>query len=203
MPMTTGSIWILAAMALVSSGGVGYARPAATLNDAAPGQHPVPPGIWSEGKLYNFRLERIEPCGPGPTSTLRGDTTWVGAFFSVQAKDPELFVSPRDLELQRGGVILAATYVTPPTLSGCKPLLVARRLRAGEHISGFALFEVPKAFRVKTSDPIVIHYRPTRWGGARRAEVPVPECFDSCVKVWVQETPEARPPRVRRPRTKL
>jgi hypothetical protein len=47
-------------------------------------------------------------------------------------------------------------------------------------VVGFALFEVPKRFRTKTDDPIVLSYKPTRWGGARRVEVPLPECLDAC-----------------------
>lgn len=151
----------------------------------------VAPGAWSENQLYRFRLERIEPCGAGAAGTLRGETTWLGAFFTVQAKEPEFFVSPRDLELRRGGVILSATFVNAPTLPGCKPLLQAKRLRAKETVSGFAVFEVPKDFRVKTANPIVVVYRPTRWGGARRAEVPIPECLDACARPWVEQASRA------------
>ena len=151
----------------------------------------VTPGAWSENRLYRFRLERIEPCGAGGAGALRGETTWVAAFFTVQAKEPEFFVTPRDLEMRRGGVILSATFVNAPALPGCKPLLQAKRLRANETVSGFALFEVPKEFRVKTADPIVVVYRPTRWGGARRAEVPIPECLDACAKPWVERAAPA------------
>jgi len=155
-----------------------------------PGQFPevpVAPGAWSESKLYRFRIERIEPCGEGPIGKLKGPASWVGAFFTVEAKEPEVYVTARDLELRRGGVILSATFADPPSLPGCKPLLPARRLRPGESVSGFALFEVPSSFRAPnlTKDPIVISYRPTRWGGARRAEVPIPECFDACSRAWV------------------
>jgi hypothetical protein len=154
-------------------------------------ERPVPPGEWSENKRYKFRLERIEACGAGPVRALRGEISWVGAYFSVEAKEPELFVAARDLELRRGGVILGATVVQPPELAGCKPLLVPKRLRTGEKVSGFALFEVPKSFRVTTQDPIVVSYQPTRWGGARRATVPVPECLDACAKSWVNKDVKA------------
>jgi hypothetical protein len=150
---------------------------------------PVAPGDWSESHLYKFRLERIEPCGAGPAARFRGEITWIGAFFTVEAKDPALYVSARDLELRRGGVILPAAFANPPKLPGCRPVAAAKRLRAGERVSGFALFEVPKAFRTRTPDPIVLSYRPTRWGGARRADVPIPECFDACTKPWVGKGP--------------
>jgi hypothetical protein len=153
----------------------------------------IAPGEWSENRMYKFRLERVAACGAaaqalGPAQPaavggggqLRGDASWVGALFSVQAKEPSVFVTPRDLELRRGGVILSAKYINQPVLSGCQPLLPAARLRAGESVRGFALFEVPRSFRVKTEDPIVLSYRPTRWGGARRVEVPIRECLDTC-----------------------
>src|SRR5262245_15786374 len=163
--------------------------------DAGPpagGDAIVATGEWSENHLYKFRLERVAPCGTpettlGPTqqpaagaaSQFRGETSWVGAFFSVEAKD-DVFVSPRDLQLRRGGVILNARHINQPLLSGCKPLLPAKQLRPGEGLGGFALFEVPKSFRQTTDDPIVLSYQPTRWGGARKVEVPIRECLDSC-----------------------
>jgi len=150
-------------------------------------------GDWTESKQYKFRLERIASCGaPAPTlgpaqptavrasTTFKGETSWVGALFTVQAKEKSVFVSARDLELRRGGVILNARHINQPLLPGCKPLLPAKQLRSGEDVSGFALFEVPKSFRTTTDDPIVLSYKPTRWGGARRVEVPIRECLDVC-----------------------
>jgi hypothetical protein len=171
------------------------APPAATDSGpagSAPANTIVGPREWTENKQYKFRFERIAPCGApaatvGPAqptatavSTFKGETTWVGALFSVQAKDDSVFVSPRDLELHRGGVILNARHINQPLLPGCKPLLPAKQLRVGEDLSGFALFEVPKSFRTTTEDPIVLSYRPTRWGGGRRVEVPIRECLDAC-----------------------
>jgi len=152
----------------------------------------VPTGDWTENKQYKFRLERVASCG-APSATLgpaqptaapigafRGETTWVGALFSVQAKDKSVFVSPRDVELRRGGVVLSARHINQPLLPGCKPLLAPQQLKVGENVSGFALFEVPKGFRITTDDPIVLSYKPTRWGGARRVDVPLRECLDAC-----------------------
>jgi hypothetical protein len=163
--------------------------------DAGPptgGDAIVATGEWSESRLYKFRLERIAPCGTpaqtvgpaqpraaGAVSQFRGETSWVGAFFSVEAKD-DVFVSPRDLHLRRGGVILNARHIDQPLLPACKPLLPAKQLRPGQSLAGFALFEVPKSFRTTTDDPIVLSYQPARWGGARKVEVPIRECLDSC-----------------------
>ena len=154
----------------------------------------VATGDWTENKQYKFRLERVASCGApsatlgpaqptaAPISAFRGETTWVGALFSVEAKDKSVFVSPRDMELRRGGVILNARHINQPLLPGCKPLLAPKQLKVGENVSGFALFEVPKSFRITTDDPIVLSYKPTRWGGARRVDVPIRECLDACAK---------------------
>jgi len=159
----------------------------------SPAHAVVATGEWSENRMYNFRLERVAACGEaaptlgpaqppaaGAVTKLRGESSWVGALFSVQAKDPKVFVTPRDVELRRGGVILNARHINQPLLADCTPLLTAKLLRAGESVSGFALFEVPKTFRTKTDDPIVLSYRPTRWGGARKVDVPIRECLDAC-----------------------
>lgn len=163
-------------------------------------------GDWTENKQYKFRLDGLAACG-APSATLgpaqptaapirsfRGETTWVGARFSVEAKDKAVFVSPRDMELRRGGVILTARHINQPLLPGCKPLLAPKQLKVGENVSGFALFEVPKSFRIKTDDPIVLSYKPTRWGGARRVDVPIRECLDAC-KTSGRSAPASRPKR--------
>jgi hypothetical protein len=174
----------------------------------------VATGDWSENKQYKFRLARVASCGD-PAATLgpaqptaastggafKRDTTWVGALLSLQSKEKSLFVSPRDLELRRGGVILTARHINQPLLAGCTPLLPAKQLRVGDDVSGFALFEVPKSFRTTTEDPIVLSYKPTRWGGARRVEVPIRECLDACPetsaskagKAARRSTPVSRP----------
>ena len=33
---------------------------------------------------------------------------------------------------------------------------------------------------VVVAGAIVLSYKPTRWGGARRVEVPIRECLDAC-----------------------
>jgi hypothetical protein len=120
----------------------------------------VAPGEWTENKQYKFRFERVEACGPatpalgparpertGAVGSPRGDTSWVGALFSVQAKDKSVFVSPRDLDLRRGGVILNAKYINQPVLPGCTPLLPAQQLRAGKSLAGFALLRCSRCRR--------------------------------------------------------
>ena len=70
-------------------------------------------------------------------------------------------------------------------------------IEVGENVSGFALFEVPKSFRTTTDDPIVLSYKPTRWGGARRVDVPIRECLDACPESSAKrssKTVGAKPP---------
>jgi hypothetical protein len=171
-------------------------------NSEPSGDAIVGKGRWAENHLYRFRLERVAACdsaspGPGPAqrpvpsgaSQFRGETSWVGAFFSVEAKQ-RFLVSPRDLELHRGGVILNSAPANQRRHAGCEPRLPVKALRAGESLRGFALFEVPKRFRARTDDPIVFSYRPTRWGGARKVEVPIGECFDACKEPPVAQAGE-------------
>ena len=156
---------------------------------------------WIEGGSYRFRLEELRRCdtgaappAPGPAgqplapdggtpsgaSDWGGGTSWVGARVRVIARVNETIVSPRDLTLERGGVILQAKYVNPPVLRGCVPLLQQQQLRADQSVRGFALFEVPAHFRSAGAAPILLAYHPTRWGGARRVEIKLAPCFDAC-----------------------
>jgi hypothetical protein len=154
---------------------------------------PLASGDWSENTKYKFRFDGIEACGAatqplgpsrspsGPAGQFRGETSWVGARITIHAKVPELIISARDIELSRGGVILRSRYIDPPVLARCQPLLPTKQLLPDENIEGFAVFEVPKSFREnKQGKPIVLSYRPTRWGGAKRVEIPIPDCFDAC-----------------------
>jgi hypothetical protein len=156
---------------------------------------------WLEGGFYKFRLDAVKHCGASPALSQqgrdggplasddgtapsaagwRGGASWVGALVRVTADVKETFVSPRDLTLQRGGVILRAKYGDVPLLRGCQPLLQQNELRAGHEARGFALFEVPAHFRAKSPAPIVLAYQPTRWGGAKRVEIALDSCFDAC-----------------------
>jgi hypothetical protein len=127
-----------------------------------------------ETALFELSVGEIHGCGEG--------RAWMGVAVRARAKADELFLTPRDFTLERGGVIVASRHVGPPTLPRCLPLLPAKQLRAKESVRGFVLFEVPAAFR-GGDVPVVLAYRPTRWGGARRVELPLPSCLDTCPDV--------------------
>jgi hypothetical protein len=134
---------------------------------------------------YELRFEEIRTCSPpGPPAVPGKPATqriWVGAAIQARARINELFVTARDFSLERGGVIVQARHVDPPELPRCKPLLPAKQLSAQQSTRGFVLFELPPSFRTG-SEPLVLAYRPTRWGGGPRAEFRIPACLDSCPK---------------------
>ena len=138
-----------------------------------------------ETGLYKLRFEQIRACNPSPRAAATA-RVWMGVEIRALAKVSELFVTPRDFALEREGIILPARHVHPPNLRGCSPLLPAAQLRAQQSVRGFVLFEVPARFR--TGDvPIVLSYRPTRWGGAGRVELRIPACLDVCPKDEARE----------------
>jgi hypothetical protein len=60
------------------------------------------------------------------------------------------------------------------------PLLLMKQMRPNQIARGFAVFDVPERFRKDGTDPFVLAYRPTRWGGAKRIELKIPSCLDAC-----------------------
>jgi len=146
-------------------------------------------GEWAMTGSYKIVLDEIVPCAPaaaaaaetaGPDSAGATARSWVGALVRVGALVNEFVLSPRDFTLERHGVIIQATYVNQPSLPACLPLLPVKQLRANQIARGFALFDVPARFRNQSTDPFVLAYRPTRWGGAKRTEFEVPPCLDAC-----------------------
>jgi hypothetical protein len=135
---------------------------------------------------YELRVDEIRSCDPGsgaatnPAAKPATRRIWVGASVQVKSKVNELFITARDFSLERDGIILQARHVDPPELARCKPLLAAKQLTPKQTVRGFVLFELPASFT--TGDPLVLAFRPTRWGGASRAEFRIPTCFDNCPK---------------------
>lgn len=137
----------------------------------------VGPGEWIENTSYRLRLETIASCGEAPA---RPGVGIVSLKIRYEARIRDVFFSPRDLRMQRGGVILEPEPVRPCNLErGCCVQLPAQRLRKGQRIEGSVLFAVPNSFRAM-SKPIALAYQPTRWGGAARVEIHLPACLDTC-----------------------
>src|SRR5262249_20183431 len=71
-------------------------------------------GAWVESKLYRIKLGEVKACGPSQR---------VGAVVSIESRGRGLEVSPRDVTLESGGVILSARFPPDDTLAGCSPAL--------------------------------------------------------------------------------
>jgi hypothetical protein len=116
---------------------------------------------------------------------------WVAAEAHVRTKDRELFVTARDFSLERGGIILQARHVELPLLPHCLPLLQPSRLRARQSVRGYVLFDLPVAWTA-ASEPLLLVYRPTRWGGAQRIESRISPCLDACADTPPRSRPSNR-----------
>jgi hypothetical protein len=139
--------------------------PAAPDADAGP---PASKGTWLEGNIYRFRLDDARQCPP-PAA---GNAARIGARVRVTSKVDEVFVAPRDVKLESGGVILDSAIVTKAP-AGCGPLLAPTSLRAGKTADGVVVFDIPPGFNPERR-PVKIMYQPTRWGGAKRVEAVLP-----------------------------
>jgi hypothetical protein len=144
-----------------------------------------PPGEQIDTGQYQLRFEEIRTCAPPAAPAVPGKPAtqriWVGAAIQARARVNELYVTARDFSLERGGVIVQARHVDPPALARCQPLLPAKQLSLRQSARGFVLFELPPSFRTG-SEPLVLAYRPTRWGGGARVEFRIQPCLDSCPK---------------------
>jgi hypothetical protein len=130
--------------------------PPPAAEDAAPARAA---GDWLEGDIYRFRLEQAKRCG----------SSQLAAVVRVSSKVPDLFVSARDVTLERDGIIVQSTLATKPP-PGCPALLGIKVLRTGKEARGAVLFDIPPGFDV-AARPVTFAYHPTRWGGASRVAV--------------------------------
>lgn len=136
-----------------------------------------------ETAIISLSLAGLERCDPPAQAADAGVTakTWIGFAIRARSKADKVFVTPRDFTLEKGGVILQARHVDPPRLPRCSPLLKHAQLRARQAARGYVLFEVPASFRGgPEAAPLLLAYKPTRWGGAKRVELSVPACLEAC-----------------------
>jgi hypothetical protein len=139
--------------------------PEGAADEASP---PASKGTWLEGNIYRFRLDDVRKCSP---PAVAGGAR-IGVVVRVTSKVDEVFVAPRDVKLQSGGVILDSAIVTKAP-DGCGPLLAPKSMRAGKTNDGVVVFDVPPEFNPENR-PVKITYQPTRWGGAKRVEAVLP-----------------------------
>lgn len=131
-------------------------------------------GQWAESSAYKFKLTKIERCAdPEPSRGTSIDAgsgeqlIRVGVSVQIFAKYDELFAAPRDVTLEKGGVIIQSV-VNPKPSAGCSPLLEPKTLRHDQVAGGFVVFEVPDESYLRAG---IVAFQPTRWGGAPRVEV--------------------------------
>jgi hypothetical protein len=133
-------------------------------------------GEWVEGKALRFRVTAIRDCGSAAAG--RSALTQVAFAVHVIAGAGEVFVSPRDITLEGGGVILQTIGARAPLVERCGKVLTAQRLPARQSVEGLVVFAVSPEFR--SGPDLTLAYRPTRWGGAGRLLVRVPRCLEAC-----------------------
>jgi hypothetical protein len=131
---------------------------------------------WLEASLYQFKASTIRPCpasassnGGAPSASPR-----LGITVQIKAKVDSLLASPRDITLERDGVILQAE-LNPS--AACGAPLPTKQLRRGETALGLVLFDLPDANFAQGS---VLRFKPTRWGGAPAVAVEIPNCLSDC-----------------------
>ena len=101
--------------------------PGATEADTDTTSPPPSKGSWLEGNIYRFRLDDVRKCPP-PAG---GGGARIGAVVRVTSKVDEVFVAPRDIKLESGGVILDSAILDKAP-GGCGPLLAPKSLRRSE-----------------------------------------------------------------------
>jgi hypothetical protein len=133
---------------------------------------------WLEASLYQFKASTIQACPasassnggvPAPNASPR-----LGINVQIRAKVDSLLASPRDVTLEREGVILQAELNPNST---CGTPLPTKQLRRGESALGLVLFDLPDANFAQGS---VLRFKPTRWGGAPAVAVEIPKCLSDC-----------------------
>jgi hypothetical protein len=95
----------------------------------------------------------------------------VGVFVEVLSKYDNFFLAPRDVKLEKGGVILDAERDVKPGAE-CSPLLTPTTMMHARTHGGVVVFQVPDEAFLKDG---VVAFKPTRWGGAPRVEIKVAE----------------------------
>jgi len=163
----------------------------AIVGAGSPGEAQVPQGPapsamneWADTLMYRVKVDSLVACRPkraaAPSADGEAPRETVGAFVHVSARVGEFAVNPRDFVLQRGGLIVQADLPTKQAVPGCGPALGMTRLMALKQTQGYVVFDLPPSFKEEADKPVVLSFRPTRWGGAPRVNVTVPACLASC-----------------------
>jgi hypothetical protein len=128
-------------------------------------------GKYVESSAYKFRVDAVVRCAdPAPTETVPEDRkVRVAAKVGIFSKYDQFFVSPRDVSLEKDGVIIDSER-SVKTGAECAPLLEQKYVNHDATLEGFVVFQVPDEAFVRGG---VVAFHPTRWGGAPRTEIKI------------------------------
>jgi hypothetical protein len=152
---------------------------AATTGAKVPRAQAGEAGDWIHTVRYDLRVLGVQPCGP-PEEPKAGDPFRLGVTIEVRATHEALVsdvvASPKAATIEKDGKVFAA-LVNPDASENCEAALVHTPLRPGQSAAGVVVFEAPTQdyFRSAT-----FAFKPMRWGGSVRTEVPLPDCFGDC-----------------------
>ncbi len=132
-------------------------------------------GNWVEASAFKFKVARVVRCAdPGPGEVVPEDRKIrVGVSIDVFSKYDQFFLTPRDVTLEKSGVILNSEREAKPGPE-CKPLLEPKHLMHDQTQGGVVIFQVPDESFLKDG---VVAFKPTRWGGAPRVEIKLAEAL--------------------------
>jgi len=153
--------------------------------DKSSPQGPAPSAMkdWADTLMYRVKVDSLAACRPKRSTEPIADgdppRELVGAFVHVGSKVGEFAVNPRDFVLQRGGNVVQANLPAKDAVPGCGPALAMTRLMPLKQTQGYVVFAVPPSFK-EAKEPVLLGFRPTRWGGAPRTDVALPDCLASC-----------------------
>ena len=126
-------------------------------------------GNWIETSAYKFKVTGVVRCAdPSPTENVPEDRrVRIAVKVDILSKYDEFLVQPKDVKLEKGGVIIDSERQAK-TGPECRPVLEHRQLKHDATLSGFVVFQVPDEAFVRGG---TVAYMPTRWGSAPKAEV--------------------------------
>jgi hypothetical protein len=190
---------LLAALLFIACRPARAAEPYADGGEQTPIPAPRGPaglGEWIESGALRFRVDAVKSCGVvRADGGSAGSMTVLAFVLRFVAGSSDVFLSPRDVTLEAGGVILQAANPVPNRATRhatrCVPALTAKRLLPRQAARGAVMFAISPEFRAGQM-PMILAYRPTRWGGAGRLEVKIPRCLEVCKDGGSTKPPNAR-----------
>jgi hypothetical protein len=139
---------------------------ASALSELPPGDG----GTWIASDIYDLKLASAKYCSkPASKGDASEGKVWLGVKLDILAKTDEVFLDRRHATLRDKGVYFQAS-LDPEPFAGCTPPFKPVQLKRGQTTSGYVVFELPQAW-----PNLVLEFQPTRWGGAGRVKVKVPD----------------------------